>query len=87
MKRIFLTAVVLAFSLASLAEQPKAVVQKASDSLVMTAIEDKNQNIMSSYKDYSRLRQQNKLLKQNRIQQQYSQFVEGQSISSSTASR
>jgi len=88
MKRIFLTATVLAVSLSSLAEQPhsKVVVQETSDSLLMTSIEDKNQDIMSSYKNYSQRHQQQKLLKQDRIHQQYSQFMEEKSISSSTVS-
>lgn len=89
MKRILLTTMALAFSLSSLAEQPQsmAVVQRTSDLLVMTSIEDKNEGIMSSYKDYSQLSLQNHLLKKSRIHQQYSKFVEQKRIfNSSTVS-
>lgn len=89
MKRILLTAMALAFSLSSLAEQPQstAVLVGSSDLLVMTSIENLNRGIMSSYKNYSPLSQQNRLLKQIRIQQQYSQFIENKrTFSSNTVS-
>ncbi|MBL4797478.1 MAG: hypothetical protein JKY50_08695 [Oleispira sp.] len=87
MKRIILTVMTLAFSLSSLAEQPQstAVLVGTSDLLVMTSIEGKNQGIMSSYKSYSQLSQKNRLLKQARIQQQYSQFLEQKRALNSSA--
>jgi hypothetical protein len=88
MKKILLTAMALTVSLLSLAEQPasKTAVQGETALLSLTLIEDKNRGIMSSYKDYSQRYQQNRLVKQNLIQQQYHQFMEEKRISGSTAS-
>ncbi len=69
MKRMFLTAMALAFSFSTMAAQPLSKVG-------MTLIEDKNQGIMSSYKDYSQARQQSRQLKQSLAQQQYSEFLQ-----------
>lgn len=88
MKKILLTAMALTVSVLSLAEQPapKTGVQGESALLSLTLIEDKNRGIMSSYKDYSQRYQQNRLVKQNLIQQQYQQFMEEKRTSGSTAS-
>jgi hypothetical protein len=87
MKRIILTTMALAFSLSSLADQPQsmAVAEGTSGLLAITSIEDKNQEIMSSYKAYFQISQKHNLLKKTRIHKQYSQFVESKQAFSSTA--
>ncbi len=69
MKRMFFTAMALAFSFSTMAAQP---LSKTG----MTLIEDKNQGIMSSYKDFSQARQQSRQLKQSLAQQQYREFLQ-----------
>jgi len=88
MKRIILTAMALAFSLSSLAEQAQSAnVDEPTLVLAeMTLIEDKNRDIMSSYKKYSQLRHKNDSLKHMQVHQQYGQFKEKKRESSNTAS-
>ena len=76
MKRMFLTAMALAFSLSSMAAQPSSAGEDAATLAPLTLIESKNRDLMSSYKDYSQIRLQNRQLKQSLAQQQYSQFLE-----------
>lgn len=87
MKGTILTVTALAFSLSSFAGQPQSTVlmQGKANLTGMTSIEDKNRSIMSNYQDYYQLSQQNKLLKKDRIQQQYGQFVGKKSQFSNTA--
>ena len=76
MKRVFLTTMALAFSVSSLAVQPASSTNDVSSLTAMILIESKNQNLMSSYKDYSQARQQSRQLEQSLAKQQYSQFLE-----------
>ena len=75
MKRILFTTMVLFFSISSMADQPEfeTLLQNTSDQQVMTLIEDKNHDLMSSY---LKARQQGQQLKKNRVHKQYSQFIQ-----------
>ena len=56
MKRMFLTAMALAFSISSMAAQPNSAAEDAATLAPLTLIESKNRDLMSSYKDYSIVR-------------------------------
>ena len=87
MKRIILTAIALTCSGSIFAEQPQssAVFQNDQDALIITSIESKNRSIMSSYDNYYQFRQQTQTIKQKRLKQQYSLFLEQKGIFSTTA--
>lgn len=78
MKRILFTTMVLFFSISSMADQPEfeTLLQNTSDQQVMTLIEDKNHDLMSSYDYYLKAHQQGQQLKKNRVHKQYSQFIQ-----------
>lgn len=87
MKRIILSVMAVTLSGSIFAEQtqPTSVFKNAPDARIMTSIEEKNRNIMSSYGNYSQFRQLTQSVRQRHLKQQYSQYLEQKSILSSTA--
>lgn len=87
MKRIILSVMALTLSGSIFAEQtqPTSVFKNAPDARVITSIEEKNRDIMSSYGNYSQFRQQTQSVRQKHLEQLYSQYLEQKSILSSTA--